>query len=69
MRRSLGGSMGLASGLAKRISGLFSLKGGIVGALAGGGTTALATKLNAAGEAGNTANTRIEAITGSIGRF
>jgi hypothetical protein len=69
MKRSLGGAMGVMSGFAKRISGLFSLKGGIVGALAGGGTAALATKLNAAGEAGNTANARIRSITRSMGLF
>jgi hypothetical protein len=69
MRRSLGGAMGVISGFAKRISGVFSLKGGIVGALAGGSTAALATKLNAAGEAGNTANARIQSVARSMGLF
>lgn len=69
MKRSLGGAMGVISGFAKRISSVFSLKGGIVSVLAGGGTAALATKLNAAGEAGNTANARIQSITRSMGLF
>jgi len=69
MKRSLGGAMGLMFGFAKRISGLFSLKGGIVGALAGGSTSALATKLNAAGEAGNTANARIQSKMAEASQF
>jgi len=69
MKRSLGGAIGIVSSFAKRISGAFSLKGGIVGALAGGGTAALATKLNAAGEAGNTANARIQSVARSMGLF
>jgi len=69
MKRSLGGAMGIVSSFAKRISGAFSLKGGIVGALAGGGTAALANKLNAAGEAGNTANARIQSVARSMGLF
>jgi len=61
--------MGVISGFAKRISGVFSLKGGIIGALAGGSAAALATKLNAAGEAGNTANARIQSVARSMGLF
>ena len=69
MKRSLGGAMGYLSSFAKRISGVFSLKGAITGALAGGGAAALATKLNAAGEAGNTANARIRSVATSMGLF
>jgi hypothetical protein len=69
MKRSLGGAMGLVSSFAKRISGAFSLKGGLIGALAGGSAAALATKLNAAGEAGNTANARIQSVARSMGLF
>lgn len=69
MKRSLGGAMGVISGFAKRISGAFSLKGGIVGGLPGGSTAALAAKLNAAGEAGNTANARIQSVARSMGLF
>ena len=68
-KRSLGGSMGVISGFAKRIHGAFSLKGGIVGGLPGGSTAALAAKLNAAGEAGNTANARIQSVARSMGLF
>ena len=69
MKRSLGGAMGVISGFAKRISGVFSFKGGIVGALAGGSAAALATKLNATGEAGSTANARIQSVARSMGLF
>lgn len=69
MKRSLGGAMGVVSSFAKKLSGAFSLKGGIVGALAGGGTAAMLTKLNAAGEAGNTANARILSVANSMGLF
>ncbi len=69
MKRSLGGAMGIVSSFARRISGAFSLKGGLVGALAGGSAAALATKLNAAGEAGNTANARIQSVARSMGLF